>query len=459
MTKLLLALLLLFTFSCGKNDTAPQAVYFGGEIVNPTSDHVVLYRNDAVVDSAKLDENHRFSFNLNNIEEGLYHFDHKPELQYIYLEDNDSVLIRLNTVDFDESLVFSGEGSEINNFLIEMFLAFENERPLIYKYYKLDPEVFSAKVDSLRNDKLTLLEELKADGNLSEKALEIAKASIDYNSFIYKEKYPFYHKKRTGEKAIHLSENFYNYRTEIDLNNVNLAYFKPYYDFMLYHLGNVAYMTCKKNCGTHVGKHDNLLHFNRHKLKLVDSLVVKEELRDILFRNIAMNYLLKEHQTNDESQKFIDEFCKLSKSDEHKEEINYLYKGIKRLQPNSELPNLIVLDTAGRNISLQEIAENQKTVFYFWTGSQKMHFNKIINRVAHLKDKHSEYQFVGINIRTSEDQWMLMMKTAGLDPSKQYRSDEFGEMQHALVIDGLDKCVIAKDKEVIDGFANLYHSF
>lgn len=459
MIRFLLTLPTLLVIACGNPTEKQDFVFFGGEIVNPTSDYVVLYKNDIAVDTAILNDENHFAFKFKEIDEGLYHFDHKPELHYVYLESGDSLLIRLNTTDFDESLVFSGTGSEVNNFLIEMFLAFEEELPQVYKYYQLESDNFVHKMDSLHQEKLDVLEELKAEGNLSDDAMAIAKAAVDYGSYIYKEKYPFYHKKRTNEKSMHLCDDFYTYRKNVDLNNSDLAYFKPYYDFMLYHLGNVTYMMCQKNCEMGKIKNSSLLHFNKHKLKVVDSLVQEEELRDILFRNIAMNYLLKEHQTNDESQKFIKMFSELSKKEEHIAEINDLYMGIKRLQPNHELPNLMVLDTARRHVALHDIAKDNKTVFYFWTGSQKMHFSKVSKRVAYLKKKYTDHKFVGINIRTSEEQWMQMMKKANLDLSHQYKCDEFGDIQHALIIDGLDKCVIAKDSLVVDGFANLYASF
>ena len=117
MTRLLLSLSLISVLACSEKSGECPSIVLNGEIVNPTSDFVVLYRDDMVIDSAKLDEDHHFSFNLQGIEEGLYHFDHSPELQYVYLQEGDSIVIRLNTLEFDESLVFSGKGAAINNFL------------------------------------------------------------------------------------------------------------------------------------------------------------------------------------------------------------------------------------------------------------------------------------------------------------------------------------------------------
>ncbi|MGY8916375.1 MAG: transaldolase, partial [Flavobacteriales bacterium] len=219
----------LFAFilvGCQVDKKSAQSAFFSGEIVNPTNSYIVLYKDEVIIDSAKLDENNRFTLKLDSVQEGLYHFDHHPELQYVYLEKGDSLMIRLNTSDFDESLVFSGIGEGINNFLLEMFLTYEEEEPTINNFYELEPEAFSKKIDSLRQSKFQLLKELENDIPLSEKALEIARANIDYTYYAYYEKYPFKHRRKLGEKSIHeLSSNFYGYRKHIDYNNTNLTYF------------------------------------------------------------------------------------------------------------------------------------------------------------------------------------------------------------------------------------------
>ncbi len=462
MVRLLLGLTLLSSLvSCSGTSENKSSIYFGGEIVNPTSDYVVLYHNDAYVDSVKLDNNNHFAFRFDNIEEGLYHFDHAPELQYVYLSKGDSLLARLNTVEFDESLVYSGKGSEINNFLIEVFLKNEKEEDIVKDFYVMDPETFSKKIDSLHTAKVNHLKDLALESEFSDRAYAMAEASIDYNTYITKEKYPFYHKKRTGEETIHeLDDSFYEYRKKIDLNNKDLTYFRPYFDFMKWHFGNMSYTACLEDC-TSDNKEPvvDRLHFNKHKLALVDSLVHQIELRDILFRNVAMDYLLREHKTSEEASAFIEKFKKLSSNDQHKEEIDLLYKGIKNLQPNTALPNLLVKNMNNEEVSIKELANNKKnTVFYFWTAEQKRHFRNVNQHITSLEEKYPHYNFIGINLRTNYNQWQQLMEEYQLDTNKQYFGENFKELQMAMIIDGLNKCVIAKDTVIVDGFANLYTS-
>ncbi|MEY8779947.1 TlpA family protein disulfide reductase [Allomuricauda sp. XS_ASV26] len=462
MVRLLLGLTVLSSLvSCSGTSENKSSIYFGGEIVNPTSDYVVLYHNDAYVDSVKLDNNNHFAFRFDNIEEGLYHFDHAPELQYVYLSKGDSLLARLNTVEFDESLVYSGKGSEINNFLIEVFLKNEKEEDVVKDFYVMDPETFSKKIDSLHTAKVNHLKDLALENEFSDRAYAMAEASIDYNTYITKEKYPFYHKKRTGEETIHeLDDSFYEYRKKIDLNNKDLTYFRPYFDFMKWHFGNMSYTACLEDC-TSDNKEPvvDRLHFNKHKLALVDSLVHQVELRDILFRNVAMDYLLREHKTSEEASAFIEKFKKLSSNDQHKEEIDLLYKGIKNLQPNTALPNLLVKNMNNEEVSIKELANNKKnTVFYFWTAEQKRHFRNVNQHITSLEEKYPHYNFIGINLRTNYNQWQQLMEEYQLDTNKQYFGENFKELQMAMIIDGLNKCVIAKDTVIVDGFANLYTS-
>lgn len=460
MLRFLLSFIALSTLACSHKVKENSTVFFGGEIVNPTSDYVVLFRNDRVIDSAKLDKNHRFSFILKDIQEGLYHFDHSPELQYVYLREGDSILTRLNTMEFDESLVFSGKGSEINNFLIDMFLAHEQEEPLVEEYYALDSDTFSKKIDALYAEKIEYLYELIADHDLSDKAKAVAKAAIDYTIFMYKEKYPFCHKKKTGEEIIcDLPDSFYTYRKTIDVNNKELTYFRPYFDFIKYHFGNLSYTTCKKKCDDAKKLTSVPLHFSMYKLHLVDSLVKEEELRNLLFRNVAINYLLKKREPGETCRVFLEKFQTLSTQQKHKEEITQLYQSIQNLQPYKNLPNLVLTDINNSTVSLKEISKNTTTVFYFWTGTQKNHLKNVIQHIKKLKEEHPGHRFVGINLKTNHPKWIQMVEEYKLDEGNQFYGKNFKELQTAMIIDGLNKCVIAQDTLVVDGFADLYTSF
>ena len=142
-------------FVIGCNTKAPcKSTYFGGKIINPKSDYVVLYKNIIPLDTFFLDKNNSFLGEILSLHEGLYNFKHGNEEQYIYLNPKDSLLIRLNTWKFDETLVFSGIGAERNNLLIDSFLESEKDKKVFNKYYDLSPSEFNSKIIQAEKVKL-----------------------------------------------------------------------------------------------------------------------------------------------------------------------------------------------------------------------------------------------------------------------------------------------------------------
>ena len=460
MVRILLALIILSLIACNESpEPRYTGVYLAGEIVNPTAETIILYKGDKVIDSARLNEQNLFAFNLDQVEEGLHHFYHHPELQYIFIEKGDSLQIRLNTVDFDESLVFSGTGEGVNNFLLSMFLAKEQEEEKIYEYYRLEPEIFKEKIDSLRHYKVQMLKDLDAEGALSNQAFHIAKAAILYNSYIYTEAYPFYHRRQMGEASLHdLPEDFYEYRKSVDYADSSLTYLRPYYNFMKYHLGNLSFMGCKMNCDPEKMKGSDQLHFNQHKLALIDSLIGQKDLRDNLFRNVAVDYLLK-HDSATNCEQFIDLFHKRSKNNRHIAEINTLYEGIKNMRPDRELPEVVVRDFNGDEHSLRDVAADREVVFYFWSGAERGHFNNISRRISDLKQNYPQYTFIGINLRTDHGRWKSILEANNMSKEEQFWADDFEEVARTLIVYDPNKGIIAKNGMIVDAFANVYKSF
>ncbi len=445
---------------CNVGEKKSPGIYFGGEIVNPTSDYIVLCKDDSILDSIPLDKENRFSLRLDSVSGGLYHFDHSPEYAYVYLEKGDSLQVRLNTVDFDETLVFSGKGEEVNNFLVELFLANEEDEKTVNSYYELDPESFERKVDSLTALKKATFNSFKSQVSVTQNFQDIAMASIDYNAYVYKEKYPFVHRKRLHEKNIpDLPANFYNYRKKINYNDRTLAYYRPYYDYMVLNIGNMSYINCKKRCSD---KEEgfNRLHFNEHKLKLIDSIFKEKDLRDNLFRNVAMDYLLKTRDSWENNNIFMEEFHKYSGNNEHIAEIDNVYQGVQNLRPDSKIPNIFVYDALGQKVGLQEISKKYKnTVYYFWTGTQRMHFDNMARRIKELSLARPDYTFVGINFNTDLARWKVILEQNQLDKDTQFRSDNFQELTNALIIYPMNKGIITEDGRIVDAFANIYASF
>ena len=110
---------ILFLFvGCHKNEIKSKTAYFRGEIINPSSDNVLLYSDNRIIDTLKLSTDKRFLKKFDSINYGLFKMEHLPENQMIIIESGDSILARANMSDFNGSLFFSGKGATKNNFLM-----------------------------------------------------------------------------------------------------------------------------------------------------------------------------------------------------------------------------------------------------------------------------------------------------------------------------------------------------
>lgn len=225
------------------------------------------------------------------------------------------------------------------------------------------------------------------------------------------------------------------------------------------HLGNLTYMACAHGCKNKNTKTKNQLHFNQHKLHVIDSLVVEKELRDNLFRNVAFDYLLKEHDSPENNKIFLDDFITVSGNNMHIKEIENLYDGIRNIQPNNPIPPLAVLSVEDTPTTLTEIGANRKTVFYFWTANNKTHYKNMFKRVNELSISKPEFNYIGINFQTGKAEWKGIIESAGLDMKKQFRSENFEEATQKLIIYPLNKCIITDDALIVDAFSNIYASF
>jgi len=206
--KLLPFLIFILVLSCkDKEENAVQTTWIGGQIVNPTLDYIIFSRGKDILDTVKLDSNNFFLYKTDKISPGLYNLKHS-ESQVFYIEPGDSLLMHINTRDFDESLAYSGRGGEQNNLLMYLYLRNESENNNLTKWYTLPSEEFTRKIDSLKQIKLQEYNDFIEKNEVSENFKNAALANITYDYFIKKEKYAAANRNNVEK----FDKNFFDYR-------------------------------------------------------------------------------------------------------------------------------------------------------------------------------------------------------------------------------------------------------
>lgn len=426
--------------------------YFGGEIINPQDKYVLFLKDDKVLDTIYLDKNNRFFHKFDSLAPGLYTFKHIPEYQYIYFDKNDSLMIRLNANDFDNSLAFCGRGDEKNNFLVDLFLKNQADRTNLYNILDKPEKEFSASIDSSYNKIKSYYLKKKVQIGWNDDFDKVAEASVNFNYFYKKELYPYAHNYKTGECILkELPENFYDYRKNIEYNNSNLANFSPFIKFITAMLNNVSYKNCK-------GKFDELsLENNITKLNIADTLIKNNEIKNVVLNNIAYMYLL-EDQNMYNNKKFIDAYLKLSTDTEQQNEVRQIYTSIQNLKVGNHLPIVTLKDSLGNTFNLDQITKSKReTVIFFWTSHAESHIRSVHKKVMALQEKHPNINFIGVNINDTQENWLNELKKFKFKDVTKLRSSDFIEIKKQWVITKIHRTIILNsDGTIKNAFANLF---
>jgi hypothetical protein len=423
----LLILFFLFSFISCKNDN--QNIFFGGKILNKSADKIILNKDDNIISESLIDENGFFQMKLDSINSGLYNFFLQPEFQYVILEKNDSIYIRLNSLDFDESLVFMGNGASKNNFLMDVFLSFEKNEDILNKSFNEPFGNYLKKVDSVLSVQEKKFIEFKSKVEVSEFSEKMINNALLYP---YMEKIQSFILRRNINEEL-WDKILYDYK--IDLNDRDLTFFKPYIDFIYLYTFNVTRI---KN------KEIDKIDFQIDRINIINELISSNEIKSKLFRFLAFEVLLKNTSMSEKS-KFIDEFLKISTFGSINDEVDELYENQKKITPGNDFP---LVYFANQNGSILDITGEKKSkkVLFFWSYDQNSHLNAIHQKILKLKTTYSNYKFYSININDSQSKWLDNIISNDV---VNIRSVNFDEMSKKLIIDNLNKIFFLDEKSKI----------
>ena len=428
--------------------------YFGGEVVNPNNPYVLFCKDNEVIDTLKLDENNRFFTQFDSLAPGLYSFKHEPEYQYVYFDKNDSIMVRVNSKEFDESVVFCGRGEEKNNFLMEMYLKNEKDKSNMFELFDDNFEDFSKEIDSTYSKETAFYNTKKAEIKWSDDFDLFAKASLDFNYYSKKELYPLVHKVRTGEDMIDkLPADYYNYRKNIDFNNIELSNYAPYVMYLSHMLNNMGTI----NYHNHFSEKDLALKTNINKMTIADTLIKNKMVKDNILNNIAFTYLL-EDQNMTNNNKFLNTYKKLSTDKSKKNEITTLCNAIQMLKVGNSLPQVPLVDSNGTSVPLASLTK-PNTIFFFWTQKAKSHLEAVHIKVMALKVKFPQYNFVAVNINDSEEDWKKALDKYKFKGVTELHCSDFETIKNKWAINKIHRTIVLDDEGLIkNAFTNIFDS-
>lgn len=443
--------LLSVTFGCHfKGNNTSDHAYIGGEIINPKNKNVILYNTEGkIVDSIILDTNNRFIHKIDNLQPGLYSITHGGEYQMLLLEPNDSIMFRLNTYDFDESLVFTGNGAKKNNYLIKTYLSNEKEAKQLVKYSKMEPEAFNSFVEKRRERQLEEFKEFLVHNEETEFFKSIIEANINYNAYADKEIYPFAY--FGNNKLIHikdLPEEFFAHRKNIDYNAKHLSRFFAYNRFLSSHVENIAAHSYYKKNAFHSKFNRHAIEYNTSKLDLIDSIITDETIKNNLLKYKSIDYISHNH-TELEANSFLDYFLQKSTNEEDKAYMTDLVSNLKLLRQGNPLPNLAIVNYNDTEHYITSII-NKPTIIYFWSSNSKSQYRNSHYMVDKLKSKFPQMDFISINVNDNDDKfWKNIINNYNFPTINEFKFKNSKQARKTLAVNYLNKAIIVDENGII----------
>ena len=448
--KLLLLLFSVSIISCNNSEEcALDYSWIGGEIVNPHLDYVLLFKNNYLLDTIQLDSKNYFSYKTQNNKGNLYSF-RNGEFQIFYLEPGDSLMLRVNTIDFDESLSYSGKGAEKNNFLMELFLKNEIDRKLVTTWYTLSPEDYEFKLDSLKEIQTKLYSEFTIKEEPTEEFMEIADASIDFAYNANKELYTTINfMKFQSEDYIH--EGFYDYRKDIDFGSEALQSYYPYYYFLDWYLDNLSFEEYYNESKL---DRKSFTH-NYHKLKIIDSLISNDSLRNNMLYSLTRRCLVNGSDSEEEI-KILKLFLEYNNNPKQHAEMKELASAAINLTPGHKIPNVLLVNAENTVKDLHSVI-GKPTVLFFWSSLSVKHYRSMHSQAVELSEKYPEYEFIGINTDTHFKKWRSIVLQSGFDRTSEFQFDDIQDATQKLIINSANKAIILdKNGSILDSNSSLF---
>jgi len=449
---------ILTLFNCKKDGKSGDEnyAYLGGEIINPNTNFVVLSKADMVIDTIKLDNRNRFIYKIKNLDPGLYSFYNGGEMQVVLLEPRDSVIFRLNTLEFDESLVFTGIGDKKNNYLINEYLENEIQENKIFKYCQLKPDTYEKRIDSLKDFKLKKFNDYKAKYGTTPLFEKLALANIDYSYYSSKEVYPFVHHGGNKTDVLKsLPSNFYDYRKDINYNDNFFKNVHYYNSFLRYSVNN---LTLKDHM--HHAKNEsfnwNSLCYNLDRLSLIDSLVKNKTIKDDLLYHFTSKYLSKSTDY-DGNTKILNSYLAKSSNENDKTTLKHFAASLNNLKEGATFPDIKLVDYNKAEFDINSLI-NKPTVICFWSHAYYDHFKESHYKLSELKAKYPEVTFIVINVdesTTENPKQSLRKNRFAIKDEYQFKTPK--ESMEVLALQPITKTMIVdKNKKIVYNNSNIF---
>jgi len=425
-----------------------KAVFFGGQVIQPTSNFLTLYQgNNIFSDTLFLDADRRFQKEFDSLQPGVYKLEHLPEFQNVLLEAGDSLWARFNAIEMTASLVYSGRGATKNNFLMEIQLNQERENRFLSSKYSLSSQAFNRLIDSLLLEKKRQWIKMDSLNTLSPIAQKITQAAYIYSYASIRERYALF---RGAQWSAEERTIFFDFRRYLNLSDTDLAFFDPYVNYLLNYINNEA-LTPGQN---YMQQKESSTAYNIKRLEVIDEHIGGSLLRNNLARAIAYEELLR-FENHEEHDLFLQYYATVNSSPDYFSEVLTFHNDITQMQKGKKIAAIELQNRKGETLSSDAIWDDRPTVVYFWSQNKMNHYKSTLKKLAVLQDTYKKYRFIGICLQPFNEVVGQVQELMAIAPDDQFAMLNYETASQVWMITLLNKAIVLNPNGIIkEGFGN-----
>lgn len=410
---------ILLVASCAQEQVPEKEseVILSGVIENPKEDFVRINYNEKA-DTAFLDSAGAFKFNLQLEEASYASFYHGREYTKQYLTPGDSLHLSLDTEAFDQTLIYSGDGEHVNNYLAQQLLRQEENRIDMRQLFSLGVDEFQSQLDSIKQSKIALLEEFSS-GVFSEQFLHLENARITYDWAMNKMNYPNFHKRLTQNDSLDLGESYDEYLAQLDLNDSLLIGLQEFNNFLTGYITKKASELISSD-STYTKDASGMF---RAKMATVynefDNPKIKE---DMLYTTLSIQLSFSNEGVDEQA---LEEFKKHCNNEEYLATIQELLDKWEALEVGNPAPVFDGVDIDGNRMALSDFLGTYVyvDVWATWCGPCKY-------EIPFLEELHDEYKdknitFISISVDRDKESWEKMVTENEMKGVQLFTEDAF----------------------------------
>jgi len=398
MKKALLSFLILAVISCSKKELKVDYAIVSGKIENLNGNIFSIRNSKGIIKDIDVHQDGTFLDTIQNVASGYYTFRYNNETAGFYLSPEYNLTLSLDTKEFDESIRYTGVGSNENNYLAQKFLKDEGlGKYRTYQYLgTVDESTFVGIIDSIENLESNFLKEQK---DIDPDFRNLEEASIKYNWVNKMDLYELYRRYVTEEKDFEVSESYPDYTKGLNLEDETLLDVRNYNAYLISFYNKKAKEVADKENS----------EMDITYLKVLSSEVASPKIKEKLLYGTARSGISYTSALQD----YYDVFMSNSIDDAHKKDITEKYDKLIKLSKGQPSPKFANYENySGGKTSLDDLKGKfvYIDVWATWCGP-------CIREIPSLKEVEKNYHkkniaFVSLSIDAinDHDKWKEMIK-------------------------------------------------